>query len=136
LFNLSAIERCLECRGCEQSCPVFQVLADYDPSALLHHILEGKVALCLEREMIWQCLECHTCSELCPQRYSWEDVLTTLKWLAIREGNAPEQVSRGIEVLMRTGRLGEPRVALRKKLGLPASRECGWEGLCALLGKP
>ncbi|NIN66293.1 MAG: hypothetical protein GTO63_16695, partial [Anaerolineae bacterium] len=40
-FNLSSIERCLECRGCEYSCPVFQALADYDPSALLRDILEG-----------------------------------------------------------------------------------------------
>jgi len=134
LFNLFAIERCLECRGCEQSCPVFQALADYNPNTLLQDILEGEVGPWLEREMIWQCLECHTCSEMCPQRYSWEDVFTTLKSLAIREGKAPEQVSRGVEILRRTGRLGEPRAPLRKKLGLPASPQLGWEELLSLLG--
>jgi len=134
-FNLPAIERCLECRGCEQSCPMFQVLVDFDPNLILRDILEGEIAPWLEREMIWQCLECHTCSELCPQRYSWEDVFTRLKCLAMQQGKVPEMVSRGLDMLRRSGRLGEPRDALRKKLGLPDSPRCGWEELRAILNK-
>ncbi|MFQ6111518.1 MAG: hypothetical protein ACE5LX_05745, partial [Nitrospinota bacterium] len=92
-------------------------------------ILRGDGEQHLTSEQIWQCVECHTCTEMCPQVYSWETVMQGIKAEAMRRGLAPEQVKRGIELWQKTGRLGEPKLPARKKLGLPEPAKGGLEHL-------
>ncbi|MFQ5455424.1 MAG: 4Fe-4S dicluster domain-containing protein [Nitrospirota bacterium] len=126
-FNMAAIERCINCRGCEHDCPSFITLDSYDPTKVNRDILEGNIEPWIESEMIWQCLECHTCTEMCPQSYSWEKVLTTLKSMAMERGIVPKTVAKGMDTFIKTGRLGEPRDSVRQKMGLPPSLRSGIE---------
>lgn len=128
-FDLAAVKRCIECRGCEHDCPSFMVLPGFNPTKVNIDILAGRVEEWLSKEMIWQCLECHACTERCPQKYSWETVLTTLKKEALSRGMAPEPVVKGWQMLFKSGRLGEPRIPPRQRLGLPAPMPSGIEDL-------
>lgn len=128
-FDLAAIKRCVECRGCEHDCPSFIVIESYDPTRMNLDILAGRTEKWLSSEMIWQCVECHACTERCPQKYSWELVFTSLKKEAIGRGLVPEAVSKGYQMFEKTGRLGEPRIPPRKKLGLPEPPRSGYEDL-------
>lgn len=124
-FDPLSIRRCIECRGCEQDCPAFKVVKGYDPTRVNRDILMGKAEEWVASDMIWQCLECHTCTELCPQNYSWEKVMTQFKAEAMRRGLGPKMVRKGIETFIRTGRMGEPRISVRKGLGLPEPAQDG-----------
>lgn len=118
-LDLVAIKRCIECRGCEHDCPSFRFIEGYNPTAVNRDILNGEIEKWIASKMIWQCIECHTCTEMCPQVYSWETVLTRLKAEAIKRGLAPKTVLKGISAFAKTGRLMEPRLSARDKLGLP-----------------
>ena len=118
-LDLVAIKRCVECRGCEHDCPSFKYIDGYNPTVVSKDILNGDIDKWISSKMIWQCLECHTCSEMCPQSYSWETVFTKLKAEAIKRGLAPKSVLKGGSVLTKIGKLMEPRVSAREKLGLP-----------------
>lgn len=124
-FDLEAIKKCIECRGCERDCPSFKAIPAYDPTRINIEIVEGDGEKWLSSETIWQCLECHTCSEMCPQVYSWEKVMKILKTKALQNGFAPSMVARGVELFLKTGRLGEPRLPMRSELGLPRPAVCG-----------
>jgi heterodisulfide reductase subunit C len=126
-FEYKYIERCIECKGCENDCPAFKTFKDYNPIKIYLDILKGNFEKWLESEIIWECMECHTCSELCHQNYSWEKVITTLKNESIKRGLAPKTVKKGIETFLKTGRLGEPKTGARKKLNLPEPPKIGIE---------
>jgi len=132
-FDLHSIKRCVECRGCEQDCPAFKAGKGYDPTLINRDILAGRADEWVASEMIWRCLECHTCTEKCPQNYSWEKVMTAFKAEAIKWSVVPKTVERGIETFLRTGRLGEPRSAARKALGLPDAAADGREDFLRLV---
>ncbi len=125
VFDLTAVKSCVECRGCEHDCPSFKVIEDYNPTLVGRDILAGRAEEWLTHQMIWQCLECHTCTELCPQKYSWETILTQLKKESISRRLAPEAVIKAWEMFVKTSRLGEPRLAPRKKYGLPEPSASG-----------
>ena len=126
-LDMEVLKRCAECRGCENDCPAYLTIEEYNPCQLVKAILQGKLEECLESEMIWQCLECHTCLEMCPQGYSWEKVMTELKKEAARRGKIPKTVTKGKDTFLKTGRLGEPRMPLREKMGLPEPKKLCFE---------
>lgn len=128
-LDLVAIKRCVECRGCEHDCPSFKYIDGYNPTVVSIDILNGDIDKWISSKMIWQCLECHTCSEMCPQTYSWETVFTKLKAEAIKRGLAPKSVLKGGSVLTKTGKLMEPRLSAREKLGLPPLPSDGAEDI-------
>ena len=136
-LDLAAIKRCIECRGCELDCPSFRYIEGYNPTVLNKDILNGDIEKWIGSKMIWQCLECHTCTEMCPQVHSWETVFTMLKAEAMKRKVAPKSVLKGIEAFAKTGKLMEPRLSAREKLGLPSLPSCGAEdirNLCESLG--
>lgn len=126
-LDLEVLKRCAECRGCENDCPAFLTLEGYNPYLIVKAILEGRGEEYLDSEMIWQCLECHTCLEVCPQNYSWEKIMTALKKEAIKRGKIPKTVTKGKEAFLKTGRLGDPRIPPREKMGLPEPKKLCFE---------
>lgn len=118
-FDLDSLERCITCRACSHDCPSALSIQGFDPHRLLEEILGGRMEQVLEEGAFWSCLECHTCSELCPQRFGMETVFTRLKARAISQGITPPTVRQAIEIFKKTGTLGEPQKAQRKKLNLP-----------------
>ena len=67
-----------------------------------------------------------------------ETVFTKLKSMAMERRMMPSTVQQAIEVFEKTGRLGEPQKAQRKKLGLPEPAASGakqWKKLVKGPGK-
>jgi heterodisulfide reductase subunit C len=118
-LDMQRVASCAVCRGCESDCPAFATIEEFNPTRINQGILAGRGEAWLDSPVIWQCFECHTCSEMCPQNYSWEHIISRLKKEAIRRGKAPKTVQRGGETFLKSGLLGEPRMAQRAKLGLP-----------------
>lgn len=131
-FDPDALERCLNCRACADDCPNALSSEGFQPHQLLEEVLAGRAEEVLARGDFWGCLECHTCSELCPQQFGMETVFTKLKSMAMEKGQTPSTVQQAVEIFEKTGRLGEPQKAQRKKLGLsdpPAGGVKQWKEL-------
>jgi len=124
-LDLKLLEMCSKCGACYSICPSCLNLPGYDPRAVIDDILAGDYAKWLESKHIWQCLECHYCLEMCYQHYGFENAMTALRTMAAKKGMHPEQVRRGWEMFAKTGRLGEPAMPARKRLGLPAPAASG-----------
>src|SRR3972149_2750588 len=88
-------------------------------------ILDGKPERWAGSKHIWQCLECHHCLEICYQNYGFENAMTALRLYATKKGMHPQQVKRGWDMFIKTGRLGEPLLPARKKLNLPEPGKSG-----------
>jgi heterodisulfide reductase subunit C len=130
-FNL--LKKCSECGACYDVCPGCLNIEGYDPRAVIRDILAGAHDRWLAHPCLWQCLECHQCIELCYQRYGFENAMTAMRLYAAKKGFAAAQVKRGWDTFVKTGRLGEPALAARKKLGLPEPRKSGKEEFLKLV---
>jgi heterodisulfide reductase subunit C len=126
-LNLKLLEMCSKCGACYDLCPACLNLPGYDPRAVIRDILAGEHEKWLSSRHIWQCLECHHCLEICYQHYGFENAMTAMRMLAARKGIYPQQVRRGWEMFVKTGRLGDPALPARKKLGLPPPAASGAE---------
>ncbi|MDI6870438.1 MAG: heterodisulfide reductase-related iron-sulfur binding cluster [Bacillota bacterium] len=131
--DLADAERCYRCGACVSDCPVAQSQPGFDPNALIGLFVQGRSGELLADGSFWQCLECHTCLELCPQRFGMEQVFTALKHLAIQRRQLPGGVKIGVDMFVKTGRLGEPDLRTRRKLGLSDPPAAGAEELRQLL---
>ena len=76
----------------------------------------------LSSDQIWMCAACFTCEERCVQQVNFTDVVTVLRNIASREGNAApgyikmaEMVRKNGRVSARTGQVDR----MREELGLP-----------------
>lgn len=137
-LNFKLLEMCSKCEACYSICPACLNLEGYDPRAVIRDILSGDYEKWLESKSIWQCLECHHCLEICYQHYGFENAMVALRTIAAKRGVHPVQVKRGWDMFVKTGRLGEPALPARKKLGLPEARPSGAEEfkkMCALLAE-
>lgn len=126
-LNFDLLKKCNECGGCYSICPSCMHIADYDPREVIKDLIHGEHEKWLNSKQIWQCLECHHCLEICYQHYGFENAMTALRLLATKKGIHPPQVKRGWEMFAKTGRLGEPQMPARKKLGLPEPAASGTE---------
>jgi heterodisulfide reductase subunit C len=126
-YNL--LERCDGCGACSDICPSCLNLPGYDPRKVIKDILADNYEHWLTSKSIWQCLECHNCLELCYQRYGFENAMTAMRTLAAKRGITPPQVKRGWDIFLKTGRLGDPQLPARKRLGLPPAAKGGTEDL-------
>lgn len=113
--------RCLKCGACSGGCPVGSVI-DYRPRKVLGKVLLGLKDEVLSSDQIWLCAACFTCEERCVQQVNFTDVVTVLRNLASREGNAAPGYIKMAEMVMENGRVSA-RTGLvdkmRDKLGLP-----------------
>jgi len=126
-FDLLALERCALCGACQHDCPVSLDIEGFNPHEIIKSLLEKGTEEVASLPQIWECVGCHTCTEMCPEGLGFERVLEKLKIKAIKMGNTPEMVLKGMETLSRTGKLGEARASVRKKLGLPQLPKDGTE---------
>jgi len=126
-LNIKLLEQCSKCGACYSICPSCENLPGYDPREVIKDILGGKFEKWLTSKAIWQCLECHYCLEMCYQHYGFENAMTALRTVAAKRGLHPPQIKRGWDMFIKTGKLGEPALPARKKLGLPEPAASGAE---------
>lgn len=122
LLDFDLLKKCAECGACYDLCPSSLHIEGYDPRAVIKTILKGdkdELDKVLNSKQIWQCLECHHCLEMCYQHYGFENAMTAMRLLATKRGIHPIQVKKGWDMFAKTGRLGEPNMGARKRLGLP-----------------
>jgi heterodisulfide reductase subunit C len=113
--------RCLKCGACSGGCPVGSVI-DYRPRKVLGNVLLGLKDEVLSSDQIWLCAACFTCEERCVQQVNFTDVITVLRNIASREGNAAPGYVAMAKMVMKNGRV-TARTQLvdkmREQLGLP-----------------
>ena len=131
--DMKVLQDCYRCGACVDDCPAAQVCEDFNPQEIVGKMLAGEIEELINDPRIWECLECHTCYEMCPQKFGMEKVITLLKHLAIQRGVMPSPAKAGIDIFMKTGKLGEPSKSQRKKLGLGEFPASGQEELIKLL---
>jgi heterodisulfide reductase subunit C len=127
--------RCLKCGACSGGCPVGSVI-DYRPRKVLGNVLLGLKDEVLSSDQIWLCAACFTCEERCVQQVDFTDVVTVLRNLASKEGNAApgyikmaEMVRENGRVSARTGQVDK----MREKLGLPTLQEPATDQLQSIM---
>ncbi|HUW66157.1 MAG TPA: heterodisulfide reductase-related iron-sulfur binding cluster, partial [Spirochaetia bacterium] len=135
LCNLADVKRCYQCGACVADCPAAAADERFQPNELIGRFLAGEVDELVNSIAPWLCLECHTCFELCPQKFGMEKVFEALKHLALERGTAPAPIKGGVDLFAKSGRLAEPDVRSRKKLGLPPLPDGGGAELRKLLGE-
>ena len=127
--------RCLKCGACSGGCPVGSVI-DYRPRKVLGNVLLGLKDEVLSSDQIWLCAACFTCEERCVQQVNFTDVVTVLRNMASREGNAAPGYIKMAEMVMENGRV-TARTGMvdkmREKLGLPPLQDPDVEQLQAIM---
>jgi len=127
--------RCLKCGACSGGCPVGSV-TDYRPRKVLGNVLLGLKEEVLSSDQIWLCAACFTCEERCVQQVNFTDVVTVLRNIASREGNAAPGYVAMAKMVMNNGRV-TARTQLvdrmREQLGLPALQDPAIEQLNQIL---
>lgn len=134
LCDLADVRRCYQCGACVADCPVAAADERFHPNELIGRFLAGRIDELVNSIEPWLCLECHTCFELCPQKFGMEKVFSALKHLSLEKGTAPAPIKGGVDLFTKSGRLAEPDLRSRKKLGLPPLPESGAGDLSKLLG--
>ena len=120
------IVSCFACAACSARCPVGELRPEYDPRRIIRQVLLGQRRQVLESPLIWLCSTCYTCQEVCPQGVCFTEVLTAIKNLAARQGQAPAANRVAGKLLASQGRLlsvGELENKKRADLGLPLVEE-------------
>lgn len=127
--------RCLKCGACSGGCPVGAVI-DYRPRKVLGNVLLGLKDEVLSSDQIWMCAACFTCEERCVQQVNFTDVVTVLRNIASKEGNAAPGYIKMAEMVMENGRVSA-RTGLvdkmREKLGLPPIQDPDIEQLGTIM---
>ncbi|MBI5286642.1 MAG: 4Fe-4S dicluster domain-containing protein [Deltaproteobacteria bacterium] len=132
-LDINLLEVCSRCGACYHICPSCLNIEGYDPRLVIKDILAGRYEHWLNSLHIWQCLECHHCLEICFQYYGFENAMTAMRTLAIKKGILPQQVKKGIDMFFKTGKLGDPNLSARKRLGLPEAPKGGMEDFKEIL---
>ncbi|MGY5879643.1 MAG: 4Fe-4S dicluster domain-containing protein [Candidatus Thorarchaeota archaeon] len=127
--------RCLKCGACSGGCPVGAV-TDYRPRKVLGNVLLGLKDEVLSSDQIWMCAACFTCEERCVQEVNFTDVVTVLRNMASKQGNAAPGYIKMAEMVMKNGRVST-RTGLvdkmREKLGLPPLQDPDVDQLRAIM---
>jgi len=133
LFDVSLLNACAECGGCEQDCPVAEAVQDFNPNAIVRAVAEGRIEEMLEQGRFWDCLDCLTCYEMCPQRFGMNTVFSKLKELATERGQVPRTLASLQDSFYEKGALASASRGLRKRLGLPDANAAPVEQLKQVL---
>ncbi len=127
--------RCLKCGACSGGCPVGSVI-DYRARKILGNVLLGLKDQVLLGEDLWLCAACFTCEERCVQEVNFTDVITVLRNMASREGNAAPGYVAMAKMVMENGRVSKATRQvdrMREQLGLPPIQEPAMDQLRRIL---
>ena len=133
-FSVAELQKCNDCKACEEDCPVTKIDAGFSPTTIIGEILSGDLDGVIERADLWKCLDCFTCYEKCHSRLGMAEVFRKLKELSVERKQVPDAVRFAYDAFLSTGSLGEPRESARVKLGLAPLAERGGEELLRILG--
>lgn len=133
LFDVQFLVKCAQCKACVEDCPAAQALEGFTPTMIIERLLDGRIDELVAGEEIWFCLECETCHELCPWKIGMSEIMSGLKRMAAAQGRMPLGLRQAADAFRRTGAVAEVIEVSRKRLGLPASKATGLEGLRKVL---
>ena len=88
------IRMCFACGTCAAGCPVTEVESNYNPRKIIRQILLGMKEEVLSSPLIWLCMMCYRCYSRCPQQVNFTDIMGALRYLAIKEGYAPQSIKK------------------------------------------
>ncbi len=122
LFNKEDLFECYQCARCTGSCPAAMVMNSYGPREILLRCLNLGQEAVVKDERIWYCTTCHVCEDRCPQEINIPELLTALFNLAAQQGNLPENIKFGVDLIAKTGRsliISDKVHRDRQRLSLP-----------------
>lgn len=97
--------KCFTCLSCVTCCPVTQVNPKFSPIRILRMALYGLKEEVLTSDNLWLCSSCYTCQENCPMAVRITDILTLLKNMAVKAGNAPVGIRAQMDIIKGNGRI-------------------------------
>lgn len=106
-FSASELSACFQCGVCTASCPIRELDDTFNPRRIMKLAKLGLKEQVLKNAFIWLCSMCFVCQERCPQDVRPPDVMTVLRNMAAREGLAPSNLMKLVEVLSENGRIYE-----------------------------
>ena len=80
------IKLCFACGLCTASCPVADIIPEYNPRKIIRMVILGMRTEVLSSNLPWLCTQCYTCQAHCPQDVKFSDVMKALRNMAVREG--------------------------------------------------
>ena len=106
-FGASELSACFQCGVCTASCPVRELDDTFNPRKIMKLAKLGLKDQVLNNEFIWLCSMCFVCLERCPQDVRPPDVMTVLRNMAAKEGLAPPNLMKLVQILAEKGRIYE-----------------------------
>ncbi len=104
-MGASDLSKCFQCGVCVASCPVREIEAEFNPRRIMKLAKLGLKDIVLGSDFIWLCSMCFMCHERCPQDVRPPEVMTVLRNIAAKEGIAPPNLMKLVEVLSENGRV-------------------------------
>ena len=120
------VVECYQCGTCSGSCPVFSYM-EYGPRRIMHMIRSGLEEEVLSSPDIWYCVACNTCACRCPRDIEIDDVMATLRSMAMEKGVVQDNEAKFgrafTDTVRQHGRMFEPELLARyyaRTLDLPS----------------
>lgn len=106
-FGASELSACFQCGVCTASCPIRELDDTFNPRKIMKLAKLGLKDQVLNNEFIWLCSMCFICLERCPQDVRPPEVMTVLRNMAAKEGLAPPNLMKLVQILAEKGRIYE-----------------------------
>ena len=106
-FSASELSACFQCGVCTASCPIRELDDTFNPRKIMKLTKLGLKDHVLNNEFIWLCSMCFVCQERCPQDVRPPEVMTVLRNMAAKEGLAPTNLMKLVQILAENGRVYE-----------------------------
>jgi heterodisulfide reductase subunit C len=104
-LGASDLSKCFQCGVCTASCPVREVEASFSPRRIMKLAKLGLKKQVYASDTIWLCSMCFMCLERCPQDVRPPEVMTVLRNMAVKEGDAPANLSKLLDIIKQNGRV-------------------------------
>jgi heterodisulfide reductase subunit C len=104
-LGAAGLSNCFQCGVCTASCPVREINDTFNPRKIMKLAKLGLKNEVFKSDFIWLCSMCLMCHERCPQDVKPPDVMTVLRNMAAKEGLAPPNLAKLMNVLVENGRI-------------------------------
>ncbi len=123
-LSTEPVKGCFYCQKCSVGCPTAYAM-DLGPAQVIKMVQLGQKERVLKSSAIWLCVGCETCGARCPNGIRINNVMDTLKEMALEGQVAPAEkevyaLHRSfVESIRRFGRVHELSMMLEYKLRTP-----------------